>query len=146
MISCSLIYYLYLYTTSYARNYSASWQAGYQEAVTYIKENYNQYEQIIFTKKYGEPHEFILFYWPYDPAKYQQMAQTDYHASWYWVNAFDKFIFINDWEIKEKTKNLSRPTLIITSPNNFNPDAKLLKTIYLKDKTPAFDIVAVYEK
>lgn len=146
LISCSLIYYLYLYTTSYARNYSASWQAGYQEAVTYIKENYNQYEQIIFTKKYGEPHEFILFYWPYDPAKYQQMAQTDYHASWYWVNAFDKFIFINDWEIKEKTKNLSRPTLIITSPNNFNPDAKLLKTIYLKDKTPAFDIVAVYEK
>jgi hypothetical protein len=132
---------------SYSKTYSQSWQYGYKEVVQYAKNNFDKYNQIIVTKKYGEPHEFILFYWPYNPYKYQNDNLVwNYHASWYWVESFDKFIFINDWEIKDKTKNINSPTLLITSPNNYNNNAKLIKTVYFKDNSPAFDILEIYEK
>ena len=67
----SLDYYLSEYFTNYAKNYSQFRQYGYKEAVSYIKENYGKYDKIILTKKYGEPHEFLLFFWPWDSQKYQ---------------------------------------------------------------------------
>lgn len=63
---------------SYNQNYSNTWQYGYQQAVSYAKTNYSQYSHILFTKKYGEPHEFVLFYWPWNPSEYQ----TDPHLNW----------------------------------------------------------------
>jgi len=134
--------YLFIYK-NYCQTYAAAWQSGYSEAISYIKPLYSQYNQIVFTKKYGEPHQFLLFYWPWDPASYQNdpKLNTDFHSDWYWVNAFDKFIFLNDWEIKNfiPTKN----TLMVTGPNNYPPlSSKLLKTLYYPDKSPVFDIVA----
>jgi len=132
---------------TYSINYSSAWQYGYKEAVDYVKGNYNNYDQVIFTKKYGEAHEFVLFYWPWNPTSYQNDSQKnwDYHANWYWVNAFDKIKFVNDWEIKENTQNINQKTLLITSPGNYNKDnIKLLKTIYFLDQKPAFDILETY--
>jgi 4-amino-4-deoxy-L-arabinose transferase-like glycosyltransferase len=133
---------------SYARDFSSSWQYGYSQTISYVKDVYNDYDQIIFTKKYGEAHEFILFYWPWNPLSYQTDSSKnwDYHATWYWINAFDKFSFINDWEIKDYTKNLNsnKKTLLITSPNNYNEeDTKLLKTINFLDNSPAFQILEI---
>ena len=93
---------------NYVKQYSSSWQYGYQQTVNFIKEKYSEYSQIIFTKKYGEAHEFVLFYWPWNPSVYQTDPNLDwdYHANWYWVNGFDKFKFINDWEIKEKNQKI----------------------------------------
>jgi 4-amino-4-deoxy-L-arabinose transferase-like glycosyltransferase len=129
---------------SYAQSYAWAWQYGYQEAVEYIKENYDHYDRIWITKKYGEPHEFLLFHWPWDPASYQTDPQKvwDYHASWYWVDAFDKFKFINDWEIREKlARENPQNILLITSPGNYLP-GNLLKTINLPDQSPVFDLVS----
>jgi 4-amino-4-deoxy-L-arabinose transferase-like glycosyltransferase len=140
--------YLKKYFTEYSKNYSSSWQYGYKEVVSFIKENYNNYDEIIFTKKYGEPHEFILFFWPWDPLKYQNdpNLKWDFHEDWYWVNAFDKIKFINDWEIKDQTKSIDKKTLLITSPGNYNKDdSSLIKTIYFLDQKPAFDILSLYE-
>lgn len=138
-------FYWQKYTSDYSINYSSSWQYGYQEAVNFTKNHYSEYDQIIITKKYGEPHEFILFYWSWDPAKYQNDPKVwDFHSDWYWVDSFDKFKFINDWEIKEKTseKFISPKTLLITSPNNYNSsNSKLIKTINFLNNQPAFNIV-----
>ncbi len=139
--------YINNYFTQYPKQYSQSWQYGYKEVVNYIKQNESSYDQILITKKYGEPHEFILFYLPYEP---QQLLNNnivwDFHANWYWVDQIDKYHFINDWEVKEKTKNITDKTLLITSPFNYNSNKnKLLKTINFKDNTPAFDIVEIYE-
>jgi 4-amino-4-deoxy-L-arabinose transferase-like glycosyltransferase len=128
---------------SYNLNYSNTWQYGYQQAVEYVKTNYSQYSHIYFTKKYGEPHEFVLFYWPWDPLKYQTDSNLNwnYHAGWYWVDGFDKFLFINDWEIN----NIKYPhnSLLLTSPGNYPPSgAKLQNTIYFLNHTSAFDIVS----
>src|SRR3989344_5699787 len=50
------------YFNDYPKQYSQAWQYGYKQAIEYSKTNYGNYDQIIMTKKYGEPHEFILFY------------------------------------------------------------------------------------
>ena len=132
----------------YSQKYSASWQYGYSQLVPYVKSLYSDYDQIIVTKKYGEAHEFFLFYWPWNPTKYQTDATKnwDYHANWYWVNAFDKFTFINDWEIKNYTQNINsnKKILLITSPNNYNQDrSTLLKTFTLLDGNPVFEVLAI---
>ncbi len=132
----------------YSQNYSSSWQYGYQQAIEYVKSHYQDYDQIIITKKYGEAHEFLLFYWPWNPQNYQTDGSKnwDYHASWYWINGFDKFKFINDWEIKDYTKNINNnsKTLLITSPNNYNQDnTKHLETINFLNNSPAFEILEI---
>lgn len=127
----------------YNIDFASSWQYGYEQVINEIKPLYPKYNQIFFTKKYGEPHEFILFYWPWDPQKYftDTKLNTDFHSDWYWVNSFDKFKFINDWEIK--TTVIPQNSLLITSPKNYQTkNAKLIKTINYPKGSPVFDIVA----
>lgn len=149
-IVLSLIIGQYLFWpkyNTYSTNYSSSWQYGYQEMVGFIKDNYQNYDQIIITKKYGEPHEFLLFYWPWNPKDYQNDTSKvwDFHANWYWIDGFNKFKFVNDWEIKDNTLNISpnNKTLLITSPNNYNQDNHLIKTINFLDNTPIFEILEI---
>jgi len=148
ILSIQSFKYFKNYFTDYTTNFSSSWQYGYKEVVNYIKENYPNYDQVIFTKKYGEAHEFVLFYWPWNPSSYQNDPNLnwDFHSDWYWVNAFDKFKFVNDWEIKKETENIKTKTLLITSPGNYNENSNLVKTIYFLDQKPAFDILSIYDQ
>lgn len=147
--------YLFNYFYIYRANYSWAWQYGYQAAVDYARAHYGEYDRIVITKKYGEPHEFLLFFWPWDPAKYKsdpnlvRFAQSD----WFWVDRFDKFYFVNDWQIPQgnvsemKTeKGINVPlvskTLLITSPGNYPKVGwSKIKTIHFLDGAPAFDLV-----
>ena len=127
----------------YNQDYSQNWQYGYQEMVAKLKENYSSYEKIYITKKYGEAHEFILFYWPWDPEKYQNDPNLnwDFHADWYWVNAFDKFIFVNDWEIADLT--LPPNSLLITSPQNYSKNnGKLINSVNFLNNQKAFEFIS----
>ncbi len=135
--------------------YSQDWQYGYKEVVTYIKTNYQKYDKIIITKKYGEPHEFLLFFWPWDPASYEndpnlvRFAQSE----WFWVDRFDKFYFMNDWDIPKETNKswklesggtisvIPKKTLLITSPGSHPPDWNLLEKVDFLDGKPAFEIL-----
>jgi len=145
--------YLINYFIKYPKTYSWAWQYGYKQAVNYAKENYGKYDKIIVTKKYGEPHEFFLFYWPWDPAKYQNdtNAIRFYQSGWYWVDRFDKFYFVNDWQIpksgetfvlesKGKVDCSNSRCLLITSPGDYPLGWKKLETINFLDGSPAFEI------
>lgn len=138
----------------YRSTYSWSWQFGYKEAVSYIKENYNKYDKIIITKKYGEPHEFLLFFWPWSPESYRhdQHLIRFFQSNWYWVDRFDKFYFVNDWQIprdnshfvleskKEEIDCLRVKCLLVTSPNNHPKGWNLRETVNFLDGKPAFEI------
>lgn len=150
----NLANYLRTYFISYPKEYSWAWQYGYNEVVEYVKAHYSEYNNIIVTKKYGEPHEFILFYWPWNPAQYRTDSNLVRFnkSNWYWVDRFDKFYFVNDWEIpKDGSANwrmeyggdipLTGRTLLVTSPGNYPSGWKLLNTIYFLDSKPAFDIL-----
>ena len=132
------------YTNNYRKIYSWSWQYGYKQALEFVETHQAQYDHIVVTKKYGEPHEFLLFYLKYDPFKYQtNKSLVRYQESdWFWVDKFDKFEFINDWEIKNKVLG-TRNTLLITSPNNYPADSQILGTINFLDGKKAFEIVEI---
>ena len=93
--------YLKIYFYDYAKNFSWSWQYENNKAAEILKGYYPFYDKIIMTKKYGEPHEFILFHLGWNPDKFQNDPNLiRFHQSnWYWVDAFDKFYFVNDWDI-----------------------------------------------
>jgi hypothetical protein len=127
---------------NYSLAQSSSWQYGYQQMISYLKSEYDNYDNIYITKKYGEPHEFILFFWPYDPKAYLNNPNkiTEYHTDWYWVQRFDKFSFVNDWEIKELT--LSSKDLLITSPKNYNSDnTRNIHIINNLQNKPVFEFI-----
>ncbi|MEK9201114.1 MAG: glycosyltransferase family 39 protein [Patescibacteria group bacterium] len=135
--------YLQVYKGSYTRDYSWSWQYGHLEVAEFIKANYENYDQIIFTKRYGEPHEFMNFYLTPHPADYQLSPSKvwDYHASWYWVGGFAKFKYVNDWELLDYIKALDtqKKYLVISSPDN-PVGSGFLKEVSFRDGEPAFFI------
>lgn len=146
-------YYLY-YFQDYRRNYSWAWQDGNKQLVQLIKEKYDDYDAFIFTKKYGEPHAFILFYWPRDPSAYHSDPNLNrfYQSNWYWVDRFDKFYFVNDWEIAEGPQyqfNLEsgeaincgdKACLLITSPDNAPSDWNKIDEIRFLNGEIAYEI------
>jgi 4-amino-4-deoxy-L-arabinose transferase-like glycosyltransferase len=145
--------YFFNYFINYRNSYSWSWQYGYKEVVSYVKDNYYKYDKIIVTKKYGEPHEFFLYYMKYDPVKYQSDPNkiAFLQSNWYWVDSFDKFSFVNDWQIPKSGNNFileSKGTvscppsitrcLLITSPDNYPNGWKKINTVNFLDGKPAF--------
>jgi hypothetical protein len=87
--------YLNNYYNIYPYLYSRDWQYGYKQVVSYIKEHYDNYDLIVFSRTYGEPHMFTLFFLNWDPASYQNNSNLDrFEAnSWIWVLKFGKFYF-----------------------------------------------------
>ena len=132
------------YWRIYQPTYSWAWQYGYREAIAFVQKNAARYDKIILTKRYGEPHEFLLFYLKYDPRQYQnpQGKKWDYHANWYWVDGFDKFVFMNDWEVKYlATCPRGAKCLLLTSPENYPKGWQKIEAVNFLDGKPAFEIL-----
>jgi len=141
------------YFGKYRKDYSFAWQYGYKQVANFVKKNYDNYDQIIMTKKYGEPHEFLLFYLGWPPEKYQSDPNLIrfYRSNWYWVDRFDKFYFVNDWQIPKEENGewklesggvipTEGKTLLVTSPENHPPNWYYLETVNFLDGKPAFEI------
>jgi 4-amino-4-deoxy-L-arabinose transferase-like glycosyltransferase len=111
--------YFTQYFKEYPQKYSQAWQYGYKEVSSYIQDSYSQYDKIIITKKYGEPHEFLLFYLKWDPTDYlaDENLNRFSQSNWWWVDGFDKFVFVNEWQMKD---NLLTNTFITESKQTFD--------------------------
>ena len=72
-----------------------SWQCGYKELASYIKNNYDKFDRFYITKKNGQPYIFLLFYLNYPPKKYQAQANLSAPDEYGFgqVERFDKFEF-----------------------------------------------------
>lgn len=132
------------YFYDYPVKYSQAWQYGYKQAVLYVLDNSEDYPAVYFTKKYGEPHIFYLFFSKYDPKMYQEnRTLVRYEKSnWRWVDKLDKISFINDWEMGEFLKDKSN-ALVITTPGNYPESAQKIETIHFLDGSEAFEIVKI---
>jgi hypothetical protein len=121
--------------------------------VNQVKDNYDSYDNIVITKKYGEPHEFILFHWPWKPDSYlKDKDLVRYQQSnWYWVDRFDKFFFVNDWDLPETGEEFVTESglklncedikcLAVVSEKNIPFGWKKIDTIYFLDGSVAFEI------
>ncbi len=155
--------YLISYFNDYGVIYSQSWQYGYKEMTDFVKENYAEYDNVVVSKKYGEPHEFLLFYgvnssapWPWKARDYQVDPNLNrfYQSNWYWVDQFAKFYFVNDWELTEDRVRENqfalesggvvdcrdKKCLLVASDQDFSKVWKKLMTVNFLDGKPAFEI------
>ena len=74
-------------------------------------------------------------------------------SGWYWVDGFDKFYFVNDWQVsgaegsnqftlesKGKVDCKNPKCLLVTSPGNVPSGWKKVETINFLDGSPAFEL------
>ncbi|OGE72400.1 hypothetical protein A3H40_04110 [Candidatus Daviesbacteria bacterium RIFCSPLOWO2_02_FULL_38_15] len=148
VVMTSLSYYLYQYYKIYPTTYSRDWQYGYKQVVKYINEHKDEYDEIIFTRHYGEPHMFSLFYLNYDPAKYQNNPNLVRFETndWVWVLKFDKFYFpdLGDQGTRYEdilAQNKGKKMLFVGKPGDFPENINRLEVVNFLDGKHAFEIV-----
>lgn len=148
MISVSIGYYLYQYYVVYPVAYSRDWQYGYKQVIQYIKEHRKNYDLIVFTRHYGEPHMFTLFYLNYDPSKYQNNSNLIRFETYDWVRVlrFDNFYFpdLGDKGTKYQDiieANPGKKILFIGRNVDFPKEIRRLYSINFLNGENAFDIV-----
>jgi len=156
-ISISLYRYLETYYGEYAHYYSDSWQYGHKELFDYLKTVENQYDRIIVTKKYGEPHIFYAFFNQLNPAELQPGGNNlrFEKSDWFWTDKIGKYYFINDWEIvdrghKQESFKLEsggeldvNGSLLVTTFNKLPDNARQEKIIEFIDGRVAFIIASI---
>lgn len=149
-IVLSVGYYLNQYYIVYPLVYSRDWQYGYKQVVYYIGKHRDEYDLIVFTRHYGEPHMFTLFYLNYDPAKYQNDPNLIRFETYDWVRVlkFDKFYFpdLGDkgTQFEDIVKmNPGKKLLFIGRAGDFPKEIPRLYAINFLNNENAFDIVEV---
>lgn len=150
IVMASFSYYLNQYYNVYPKSYSKDWQYGYKQAIDYIGKHKDEYDEIIFSRTYGEPHMFTLFYLNYDPAKYQNNPTLNRFETYDWVRVlrFDKFYFpdLGDkgTQFEDIVKaNPNKKLLFIGKSGDFPKEFPRLLLIKFLNGENAFDIVEV---
>lgn len=148
IVGVSISWYLYNYYVIYPKSYSRDWQYGYKQAVSYINQHKDEYDMIVFSRHYGEPHMFTLFYLNYDPSKYQtgpnlERIETN---NWVWVLRFDKFYFPDLGDQGTQQKDIleqykGKRILFIGKSGDFPLGGRKLEEIRFLDGNTAFEIV-----
>lgn len=131
--------YIAAYLVAYPKKYSQSWQYGYRQVIE--SANPKAYSQIIITKKYGEPHEYVLWY----KQLLQPQVVWDYHANWYWVDGVNNYRFVNDWDMASVVSHLGHGKYLLVGSSSQSLPGNLIKQINFLDGSPAF-IMNEYEK
>jgi len=147
-ILVSLAWYFYNYYIIYPKTYSKDWQYGYKKVVDYIGNHKSEYDEIVFSRTYGEPHMFTLFYLNFDPAKYQidpNLVRIETN-NWVWVLRFDKYYFpdLGDQGTKYEdiiTQNKGKRLLFVGKPGDFPENINRLKIVNFLDGTKVFEII-----
>lgn len=73
--SISFIYYFDLYLNHTIKKSPQDALYGYEQAINYVNQNKNKYNQVLMTNYYGQPYIFYLFFTQYSPKMYQQQAK-----------------------------------------------------------------------
>lgn len=151
-------YYLHQYYVHYPKTYPFAWEYGFEELVNYVKEVKDDYEKVYVTDRYDQPYILFLFYLQYPPEKFQKeviLTPRD-KFGFSTVRDFDKFHFasINFEELKEEPNVLIIGTdeeipvitvdakrLQLVKEGKAPPPPEIIKEIYFKDESIAFQVV-----
>lgn len=143
--------YINNYYTKYPKLYSRDWQYGYKQIVEYIENHYGEYDKIVFTRHWGEPHMFTLFYMGYDPEKFREDPKLNRFETYDWIRVlnFDKFYFPDLGDEGTKYQDIvnqykGEKILFIGKYNDFPIGTRKLETIKFLNGDIAFEIVDNY--
>ena len=150
VVSVSVSLYLNNYYNVYPKLYSRDWQYGNKQVVDYIANHSNEYDQVVYTRTYGEPHMFTLFYLKVDPAKFQNDPKLFRFETYDWIRVlrFDKFYFPDLGDTGTHFEDIVRENpgkkiLFIGKSGDFPKDKQRLLSAKFLNGDDAFDIVEV---
>ncbi len=75
------IYYLDAYWVHAPKRNSQDWQYGYKQMAQKLALLKDTYKEIVVKQDFAQPYIFFLFYWKYDPAKYQATVKNVFAPS-----------------------------------------------------------------
>lgn len=140
--------YIYNFYLIYPYKYSRDWQYGNKQIVNYIKEHQKDYDLIVYSRTYGEPHMFTLFYLDYDPAKFQNDPALLRFETYDWVRVlnFSKFYFPDLGDKGTRYEDIvkrypNKKILFIGKPDDFSTTSKVIYSVNFLDGNKAFEVV-----
>ena len=121
-----LIYFQHSYLRHYRFEYAEEWQYGYKEAIEYISQVDNKYNEIRFTTNLGRPYIYFLFYLHLLPDTFRQNAAIT-RDSFGFVNveSVGKYHFTNSVE------DIQTKTLLVTDRQHLPQGANVVKNFNL---------------
>ena len=128
------LYYLQGYYIFYPGESSREWQYGYKQAISYIKDHYNDYDTIAITDALGRPYVYMLFHLQVDPREYRSTA--DFNRDVYGivdVKGFDKFRFSNNPKDEANGKGKA---LVLDLPDRVPDQVEIVKEFMLLNGEP----------
>lgn len=136
----SFIYFQHGYWRHYSYEYAQEWQYGYKQAIGYINEVEQNYDEVWFTDKLGRPYIFFLYYLKVDPRYFQSNSEVR-RDTFGFVNvaSFGKFHF---WGATDKLETMGR-ALVIDSRQRIGSNTPVIKTFALPDGS---ETLVAYEK
>jgi len=131
--------------------YSIDWLYGYKEAVEFVKDKANDYDQVVFTQKHSQSYIYYLFYTAYEPKNYQAQARLIEHSEGDVgrVEKIDNIEFRNlYWPTDrfKKGKLFVGATYEIPLQDIDSSKVRILKEIYFLNGELAFRIVETFKK
>lgn len=147
--------YLYQFYRVYPILYSRDWQYGNKIVSEYIEEHKSKYDLIVYTRAYGEPHMFLLFYSQFPAEKYYANPSLERYETHDWVRVLrygdyedpNRIFFFPDLGDEGTrygdivSQNPGKKILFIGKKGDFPDGAKVLETISFLNGREAFEIV-----
>lgn len=134
LFSINHSYYLHQYYVHTDYELSDKWLYGRKQAVSYTEQMKKDYDKVLISMKVDMPYIFWLFYTKYPPKKYLAEGGTVSGGFADERNRFDKYEFRN---FDYQAIPTDRKYLLVGPLGVFPSDAKILKTIYYLDGSPA---------
>lgn len=130
LFSLNVFYYINLYYVVTPYHFAKDWQYGYKELVARLQPLESEYDQIIVTNKYDQPHIYFAFYQPISPHEYQPISEMAHQM----IGPY-RFKEI-DWE------DFDQPNiLMVVEPKRLANGANVLDTIAFPNGEVAFYLV-----
>lgn len=125
----------HFYVKHYPTLSAADWQYGYKQVVEYVESIKDSHQSIYFTREYGRPSIYVLWYGKYDPKKVQAVeasAKKDQQE----LLELGKYIF-------EEKGAYPQNSLVVASPKNIPNQGDKLKTILFPNGQIAFEVYEI---
>jgi hypothetical protein len=135
LLFLNVFYFVYTYFNQYPKRFSAQWQYGYKEAISYAVLHEKEYTHIYIPQELGRPYIHYVFYAQYDPRNLRTNAKI----------TRDLFGFVNvkqigAYEFPDALPSLQKGNLYITYFKNDKEysekvpkNAQILQTIHRLD-------------
>lgn len=133
----SFVSFLVAYFVFYPQKPGSTWQEGYKSLYQKLEEKEEDFEKILVSKFYGEPHIFYLFYRKYDPKFYQEeegVARYTRSDGWVNVDRIGKYYF------DEKGVDIIGEVLYAVPPQEKGADFEVLDEVSWRNGQASFVI------